>query len=419
MKEKHSKPFPLSPTIGTIQDHKIIGREHEIISVLRLLKGQSVSVEEIRRMGKTLLVQKLAYYCNEDLLSEEFAEDNFKAKYFTFQGQQNLGILIDYLIRELEQEKEWYKIDLVKTYNILGKILNTPKFSAFGAEITLNLPEYKKHWKDIFFKILEDIAENLEKENTKLILIFDELPIMLWDWYTQGREKEAIELLDILRERRQVLEKKGLRFIYCGSVGMNIVLDTLRSEFGYTGEATNEMEEYNVGAFELEEVKFLCECYTLSGFTTDEKDKEELWKTIYKYSNGIPYYASKMFNVIQTECNKVITKENIEFAYEELLNNPKNHKAFKQLLERINVYYSKPPARGEALKTLLSFLAKQNKFISEEKIMTSLKLEKDEITRGLYTLYADHYLVRAVKAGKRQYKFKYEIFKQWWKINIA
>lgn len=415
---KEIKPYPLSPTIGTIQEHKIVGREKEIISVLRLLQGQSVSVEEIRRMGKTLLVQKLAYWCNsKDLLPDEFKEDNFKAKYFTFQGQKNLAKLIEYLLREFESLKKWHQVDFSKTYNVITKILKVPQIKAYGAEISINLPKYEKYWKNIFSKILEDISNSLEKNETKLILIFDELPIMLWDWYKQGNHKEAIELLDILRERRQNLENKGLRFIFCGSIGINIILNTLRTEFGYTGEPTNEMAEYSVGTFNLQEVEFLCECYALSGFFIKESDKMKIWKLIYKLSNGIPFYISKFFNIIQTEYDKDLTKKNIENSYNAILNDTKHHGAFIQLRERIITYY--PNEKAKTMITVLSFLSKHKGYVSEENIIKGINLEDKDIKSGLYELLSDHYLLRKTKKGQRYYKIKYKIFRQWWKINIA
>lgn len=158
-KNKIMNPYLLSPTIGTIPEDKIVGREKDIIRLLRLLLGQSVSIEEIRRMGKTLLVMKLAYLCNNNLLPEEFTNEKFMAKYFSFQGRQNLGELIDYLIKELEGMKEWYQIDLSNTYDFVRKLLNSSKIDFQGGSFSLNLPEFKKSWKEIFYKLLTDLSQ--------------------------------------------------------------------------------------------------------------------------------------------------------------------------------------------------------------------------------------------------------------------
>jgi hypothetical protein len=411
------KAFPLSPTIGTIPDHQIIGRDQEIISLLRLLKGQSVSVEQIRRMGKSMLLKKLSYLCNKKLLPEEFKNESYKAKYFSFQGKQNLGEVIDMLIKELEQLKDWYKIDFSKTYTLLRKIVNSPKISYAGAEFTINLPEYKKNWKDIFFSLLDDIAERQERNNSKLILIFDELPIMLWEWHKEQKHDEAMELLDILRERRGQLETKGIRFIYCGSIGIKVVLNTFRKEFGYTGEPTNEMEDFTVESMIKTEADLLCECFLLSGFEIDQEIKIVCWNLIYKHTNGLPFYMSKIFNIIQTDYDKLITEETIANAYHKILNEPTQHKAFNQLKDRLTIYYAKEDA--DIMLRILSVLSNANDYISEEDITNKLPNQNTETKDSLYKLFGDNYLVRKIENNQRYYKFKYEIFKLWWKINLA
>ena len=368
-------------------------------------------------MGKTMILQKLSYLCNNDNLPDEFKKGRFRAKYFSFQGKQNLGQVIDELIRELESMKAWYHVDFSKTYDLIRKIINSPTVSYGDTTFTVNLPEFKKSWKEIFFKVLEDIAQNQLENDTLLILIFDELPIMLWEWYKEGNHNEALELLDILRQKRQHLERKGIRFIFCGSIGIKVVLNTFRTEYGYTGEATNDMEEVSVGPFSFDETLFLCECYTLSGFKINSEQKYELWRLVHELTNGLPYYTSKIFNILQTEFDKTITAENINLAYEDIMNNSNHHKAFNQLIQRINIYY--PKDKSDAMIKILTIIAKNENFLSEKEILKISNLTDVEVSQNLYDLYADHYLIREIKGGERLFQFKYEIFKQWWKINIA
>jgi hypothetical protein len=413
-----TKPFPLLPTIGTIPPEQIVGRHNDIIKLLRLLRSQSVSVEEMRRMGKTLLLQKLAHLCNNKLLPDEFAKDYFKAKYFSFQGKQNFGEVIESLIKGLQEFKEWHQIDFNKTYGFIRAIFSTPEVEIGGAKFSLNLPEYKKSWKDIFYKMLEDIAEAQSKIDGKLILIFDELPIMLWEWYKEGKHEEALELLDILRERRQMLEKKGIRFIYCGSIGIKIVLATFRNDLKYTGEPTNEMEEFSLKPFAEEEANFLCECFILSGFHLLAREKAKCLELVYHLSNGLPFYISKLFNLIQTEFDYSMTTGNIVLAYDLLINDPKHHKAFGQLVDRLVIYY--PKKEQDAMLKVLNVLAKQESMIDETVIFSQVDIDdKEFLTNILYTLLSDHYLDRQISDGKRMYQFKYPIFKAWWKINRA
>jgi hypothetical protein len=410
--------YPLLPTLGTISPAQIPGREDDITNLLRLLRSQSVSVEEMRRMGKTLTLLKLTHLCNQNLLPEEFKKYNFKARYLSFQGRQNLGEVIDLIIEDLKTFKEWYQIDFSKTYSFIRELVGAAAVEATGAKFSVKLPEFKKSWKDIFFKTLDEIAEVHEKANGLLILIFDELPIMLWEWYKNGKQEEAMELLDILRERRQALEKKGIRFIYCGSIGIKVVLNTFKSEFAYTGEPTNEMAEFNLKAFSKDDHDFLCECFLLSGFKINRDEQEFCLTRAFELTNGLPFYTSHIFNLIQTEFDFVVSLTTIESAYDLIINEPKHHGAFKQLIDRLTIYY--PTDIAAIMKKTLTALSAENDFITEYDLFNKVNLENEELFRsGIAMLYNDHYLMRTTIEGKRAYKFKFEIFKQWWKVNIA
>lgn len=369
-------------------------------------------------MGKTLLVQKLAYLCNNKALPKEFEQEKFRAQYFSFQGKQNFGEVIDTLIHGLNHFKDWYKIDFNKTYQFVRSIFSVPEVEMGGAKFSVNLPEYKKSWKQIFHATLEDIATAQQKGGGKLILIFDELPIMLWEWYKEGKHEEAIEFLDMLRERRQALETKGIRFIYCGSIGIKVVLNTFRKDFKYTGEPTNEMAEFDLKPFSEKEAKFLCECFLLSDFKVGGRERTTCLKLVYQLSNGLPFYIALLFNLIQTEFDYKVSVKNLKEAYNLILTDPKHHKVFKQLVDRLEIYYS-PQQKIEMIK-VLNFLSGQDVPIGEDSLHGQIDISDRELLKEiLYILLGDHYLKRDINGGKRMYSFKYQIFKQWWQINRA
>ncbi|MDX9906032.1 MAG: ATP-binding protein [Bacteroidales bacterium] len=410
------KPYPLKPGRGTYPADRIVGREREITQLLRLLITQSVSVEELRRMGKTLLVKKLEYICNRNLIPEEFKQEGFKVKYLSFEGIQTLGGLIDTLIREFEKIKDWSQIDWAKTYEFIRKIIKSPKVKIAEAEFSINLPEYKRTWQEAFFKVLEDIADAQETNGSKLILIFDELPLMLWEWHKKGNAGEGIELLDILRKKRQELEEKGLRFVYCGSFGMNIILKTYKKLYGYAGPATNDMEPFSVDPFTKEDAFFLCDCFEAGGFKTS--NKEQCYPLIYQLSNGLPFYISQMFNIIQIDFDKEVNEETVKSAYRIILNNPDYHNDFNQLKDRINIYY--PENEAKVMLYILNFLSQKETIINQEEILSGLAIEDRIIKDQLYQMTKDHLLSRTqCESGTWQYQFKHEIFRQWWQINQA
>lgn len=408
--------FPLTPSTGTLKDEQIIGREKEIYNILRALSVQSITLEEMRRMGKTLLLKKLVYLCNHNKVPDDFKKENFKAIYFSLQGQQNLGEVIDKLIQGFNGFKKWYKIDLAKTGEFIGKLVSSIKVDVYGAEFSVNLPEYQRSWKKIFFQTLENVGENLQKDNSKLILILDELPIMLWEWYQAGRHAEVTEFLDILRERRQELENKGLRFVYCGSIGIKVILQTLRRTLNYTGEPTNDMREFNVTPFSEEESSFLMECYLLSGYTIDTGKKAKIFKLIHELCDGLPFYIAHLFLIIQSEFNLEVDEDNIRKSHHLILNDSSYQKAFKQLTERLVIYYKDD---SKLMSKVLSLISRADHPVPESEIITQIDAEDEKIKNILEILTEDHYFIKTAGSDGRKYGFKYKIFKEWWRINKA
>ncbi|MDR6919305.1 hypothetical protein [Chryseobacterium sp. 2987] len=408
--------FPLTPSTGTLKDEQIIGREKEIYNILRALSVQSITLEEMRRMGKTLLLKKLVYLCNHNKVPDQFKKENFKAIYFSLQGQQNLGEVIDKLIQGFNGFKKWYKIDLAKTGEFIAKLVSSIKVDVYGAEFSVNLPEYQRSWKKIFFQTLENVGENLQKDNSKLILILDELPIMLWEWYQAGRHAEVTEFLDILRERRQELENKGLRFVYCGSIGIKVILQTLRRTLNYTGEPTNDMREFNVTSFSEEESSFLMECYLLSGYTIDTGKKAKIFKLIHELCDGLPFYIAHLFLIIQSEFNLEVNEDNIRKFHHLILNDASYQKAFKQLTERLVIYYKDD---SKLMSKVLSLISRADHPVSESEIITQIDAEDEKIKNILEILTEDHYFIKTAGSDGRTYSFKYKIFKEWWRINKA
>jgi hypothetical protein len=130
------------------------------------------------------------------------------------------------------------------------------------------------------------------------------------------------------------------------------------------------------------------------------------------------FTLSIIFNLIQTEFDYNISEDNLTNAYQLIINDPKNHKAFNQLVDRLEIYY--PTIQNNEMIKILNVLSKQTDFIDEEILYEQLDIDrKDSLNRNLYILLSDHYLVREIREEKRAYKFKYQIFREWWKINKA
>jgi len=402
------KPYKLSPTQGTMPPDKIVGRKKDLKRLEKTLEAQSVVVEEIRRMGKTLFLKKYAYIPHE----------NQKVIYFTLQGVKDVNELIDNLINDLRKEQSFGKLKIA--WDSIKSLYNNVKPDEVDINVvSFKLPEWKTKWKEALTACLEDIAKREKDNEETLIIILDELPIMIWDWIQNNKAEQAKEFLDVLRKNRQLLEETGrVRFVICGSIGMQVVLKKLKEEYSYTGEAFNDMFPFSIGAMEPKDSEFLCKCLFLDDFEIKKgENKEELLNLISKYAEHLPFYINIIFSIVRNECDNILSKTNIDQALYILLNEPQYSKVLKQLEERITIYYTEEDAKN--MKAILDFMSKSDDIVSEKELITTLGLEKDKVKNSLYTLHSENYLMKDFKEEQNYYSFKYKIVKKWWRINMA
>lgn len=401
------KPYKLSPTQGTIPADKIVGREKDIQKLQKMLESQSVVIEEIRRMGKTLFLKKY----------EAQATKNQHVIYFTLQGTSSVNDLIDMLMTELRNEQSYKGVKI--TWSKILKLYNAvrPDFDISG--MTFKLPEFEQKWKEVLGACLHDIANRKKEKGETLVIILDELPIMIWNWIVNGKAEQAKEFLDVLRKHRQLLEDTGsVRFVVCGSIGMQVVLKRLKDEHSYTGEPFNDTARYNIGAMSDEEAIFLCECLVLDDFIIDSGEKkEELLKSICEYAENLPFYINRLFSIIRHYFDDVLNSKNIEASYNLLLNDPLESKVLKQLEDRIKTYYNTEDAN--CMKAILTLISQKNKKVSQKKILKEVPFDENIIKENLHTLLSENYLIRELSNDKKQFSFKYQIVKKWWNINMA
>ena len=402
------EPYKLSPTQGTIPPEKIVGRKKELGRLQKTLESQSVVIEEIRRMGKTLFLQKYEY----------IAPKNQKVLYFTVQGTKDVNELTDKLIERIRIEQSQGKLQIPWTN--IKKLYNT----AASAEVDINgvsfkLPEWKTKWKDAFEACLRDIAFREKTNDNTLIIILDELPIMIWDWIQQGRIEETKEFLDVLRKNRQLLENTGkVRFVICGSIGMEVVLKKLKEDYHYTGEPFNDAAPFEIGAMSIDDAMFLSRCLLLDGYAISEGEEAEiLLQQLNGLAECLPYYINWLFSIIRNDYDSILSYKNIIEAYEDLLNRPNYSKVLKQLEERITIYYSME--EGDNMKEVLNLLSKSEESLGINKIIEKLTFDEKTVKSVLYTLLSENYLTRKMIGEEKHFAFKYNLVKKWWGINMA
>jgi hypothetical protein len=96
---------------------------------------------------------------------------------------------------------------------------------------------------------------------------------------------------------------------------------------------------------------------------------------------------------------------------------------FRNAAQRIDTYYARLGASGRAF-AILAFLSRSGGMVSERSIIDHLKSQLviehgNAVLETLELLLDDNYLIRDTSAGERQYRFRYVLMRDWWRVNKA
>lgn len=385
---------------GIITGDAIIDREQEIDSIWRALQRKSVVLTSERRVGKSSVLRKM----------EKKPENGWTPILYWVEGKGHPIEFVEGLY------------DLILEKGVLkDKFQNLKKYYikyVGGEQIgSWKLPQIKENWKTLLESVIEDISNS----NEKVLLMFDELPLMLYSLIHSPNHGPRIgmELLDTLRGIRNKYEPtQKIKFIFCGSIGIHLVIKDLKKNFAYNADPINNMEIINLSGMYDSGAKLLCE-----KLSEDENykfdDMIKIFDYIGKSTANLPFYIQHVFAYLQDLNGKTITEQLIDDAITALLNDPKDAGFFNQYIDRIKTYYD------EGIKVLALFIldkaCKKEDYWQEGDIINLVKthqeIDDETVKEALNLLWGDQYFVRKIKDGKRSYKFKYSILQNWWITN--
>lgn len=316
---------------GVLAPDEVIGRDILVESLWRTLERQSLYITAERRMGKTSVVRdKMGK--NPPAGWTLIYLDVSKA----VTPLQFVEALVDASRNSLSKANS-AKFQFMALLNNLG-----------GAElktgIGLKLPDtLGMHWK----RLLETLLHDLSKLETRIVLAFDELTLML-DAIRRSRttskdaksssvsaENEAIvmELLDTLRAARQ---EHNLRMIYTGSLGLHHVLTGLREQ-GYQNSPTNDMKQIDLPPLADADAIQLAR-RLLDGEAIKCENDDGVARHLAIETNGVAYYIQHIVSEL-AYAGEQITEADIDNCIEERLGDPLDPWQLNYYDERIDTHY--------------------------------------------------------------------------------
>ncbi|BAZ14490.1 hypothetical protein NIES4071_63340 [Calothrix sp. NIES-4071] len=224
-------------------------------------------------------------------------------------------------------------------------------------------------------------------------------------------DKEAMEVLDILRALRQTYP--DVRMVFTGSIGLHHVVATLR-QAGYSNEPTNDMYTVDVPPLAENQAIYLASCL-LKGENILTSKLLDTATAIAQAVDFIPFYIHHLVLKLKMERSMVDATKVFEII-DDCLINPLNPWKMEHYRERIDNYY-KDEQRGYALN-MLDILASSNQPLLFDDLLTRLRTEpetqdKETARTVLILLERDYYIIRQ---SDRTYRFRYPLIQRYWNI---
>ena len=355
------------------------GREQNLKVLWERIGNNSILLSSPRRFGKTSLVREM----------QRKPKYGFQVIYVDVEGVKNTDEFVLKMACKINRSRRQTVLKL------LGGIRESTEEIGFG-NFQIRLRESKISWQEKGNRLFNVIQK-------QSIIVLDELPSFLQT--LEERKGGVREFMLWLREIRQTY---GIRFILCGSVGIDSVLDR-----HVLGNSINDLERITVPPFDN---------ITATGMIT--KILKE-YKVSYQDTHvamilknvgiAVPYFVQLMLREIidETDYGRMeLTGDIVLRAYENSILGDEGSKYFKWYYDRLKIEFTSKD-HYLAVEKMLDHLAKNN--VSSEQDLE--KVFSNEMT--VKTAHEFRDTVRILKdgfyiIGDPHYKFANKVLRDLW-----
>ena len=246
------------------------------------------------------------------------------------------------------------------------------------------------------------------------MILWDEFPLMLNNLQQREGPQTAIQLLNCLRALR-LGRPDQIRFLFTGSIGLHLVLGTLRKA-GNTNDPVNDMMSVTVPPLEHEDT---CRLATelLKETCAAQADILGLAAHIAGEVGGFPYYVHHVVDQLD-QLRRPLTRSDVSSAVEKLVYDSHDPANFNYYVSRLASYYTSDD-RSRAL-LVLDTVAGQPSPTDLPRLFNLCKhqdpsLPEEEFREIPTILTEDHYIEAQKSACTAVYDFRWQLVKKWWR----
>ena len=379
---------------GRLNTKDVVGRDVEIARYWDVLKRQGLVISAERRIGKTHIVLKMRDECRSGYLP--FYQD-LEAVHSTTELVRSIYNTVHRSLSALPS----LKAHIAKWSSLLpGKIAG------------VDLPTGDSTWQTLLSEAFDDLIGIAD--DRLILMLWDEFPLMLHNLQRKEGADSAIRLLDHLRALR-LLHADRLRFLLTGSIGLHLVLRSLRKA-GNTNDPVNDMLSLTVPPMSHRDTSDLAAAL-LEETRAARTQIPDLASRIASEVGGFPYHVHHVVDRLD-QLRRPPTLQDVSSAVDTLVYDSHDPANFNYYVNRLSSYYS-DDVRSLAL-VVLDTMAGLSSPTPVPKLLNLCRhrdpsLTDEQLREALTMLAEDHYIEPRKCAGGAAYDFRWQLFKKWWK----
>jgi len=378
---------------GVLQPINIVGRDEIIQDFWAILKLRGINLFAERRFGKSCVIRKMHHQ----------PQTGFISIYKSVQGVNTPEQFVD-ILYEFAKEHGLFSDSIIGKMDKAWDAISARIPEAVGVKLSTPHIIWQKKLLFLIKQILKSNPNNI------LVVFLDEFSLMLDEMKTV----DAALVLGTLRDMVHDHFPTKLRFVYTGSIGIDLILDRITKDGHNLGAPLNHLEKKKLPPFNQAQAIYFCRCLEKGCGISLAEDVRDC---IISRSDGIPYFIDKIFDKIRYQSS--INKATINAELNEILNDSSDSNNMEHFYDRIRAYY---PDK-ELSHHILHIICQTDEAISEKdianKVQSILPRDRQIINEDLDRLWRDGYLTRTFENKERHFSFQFGIIKKWWKINKA
>jgi hypothetical protein len=271
----------------------------------------------------------------------------------------------------------------------------------------LALPSAGDAWKSLLEDAVKDVLDAFE-DDIRVVFLWDEFPLMLYNLRKREGADRAIQLLDTLRYLRATYPR--LRFLFTGSIGLHLALKSLRAE----GNANSPFNDVQI---ELAPPLSEADTATLIASLCDAlrhrpEDPGEIADRVGALLGGFAYHIHHCFDRLD-QLGRSAKAADVDAAIEAIATSSSDPAHIGYTQHRIETYYAAEDAR--VALAILDALAGSERPLGREQLLNLVRHkqanEDEQHVKSVCELLRQDQCITKNRDG---FAFTWPIVKRWW-----